>query len=83
LTSLLKVRKFYFLVGSGANPVNWFGQTSRALKAQRVPEGAPFVVVMLPVELDASEYIGWAQQSVVPLATFHPSDPIWMSEFSL
>jgi hypothetical protein len=51
---------------SGADPVNWFGQTPRALKAQRMPEQAPFVVVMLPPGLDVSEYTTWAQQSVVP-----------------
>ena len=51
---------------SGADPINWFGQTPGALKAQRVPEQAPFVVVMLPPGLDVSEYMTWAQQSVVP-----------------
>jgi hypothetical protein len=49
---------------SGASPITWFGQTPRALKAQRVPEWAPFVLVMLPPGLDSKEYVEWAQKSV-------------------
>jgi CHAT domain-containing protein len=51
---------------SGANPINWFGQTPRALKAQRISEREPFVLVMLPPEVDPAEYVEWAQKSVVP-----------------
>jgi hypothetical protein len=51
---------------SGSNPVNWHGQTPRALRLFRVPPMVPFNVIMINPEEDADNYKDWAASCVVP-----------------
>ena len=51
---------------SGADPINWFGQSPSTLKSQRTSERSPFVFVLIPPGVETVEYVEWAKASVVP-----------------
>lgn len=51
---------------SGSNPVNWHGQTPRALRLFRLPPMVPFNVILINPEEDARNYNDWAASCVVP-----------------
>jgi hypothetical protein len=50
----------------GTNPINWIGQTPRAIRSHPLPESLPFTIVMLGDDQNAAEYVEWASSSVVP-----------------
>lgn len=51
---------------AGSNPINWFGQSPRAIRSFKVPPFTPFTVVMIGQEDSAADYHPWAQACVVP-----------------
>lgn len=51
---------------SGSNPVNWHGQTPRALRSFRSPPMVPFNVILISPEDDAAAYTGWAASCAIP-----------------
>lgn len=51
---------------SGSNPVNGHGQTPRAVRSFRAPRMAPFNVILVNPEDDATAYAEWAASCVVP-----------------
>lgn len=51
---------------SGSNPVNWHGQTPRAVRSFRAPPMVPFNVILVSPEDDATAYAEWAASCVVP-----------------
>jgi len=51
---------------SGAHPVNWHGQTPRAVRLFRLPRMVPFNVIMINPEDDPRDYKDWAASCVVP-----------------
>lgn len=51
---------------SGSNPVNWHGQTPRAVRAFRSPPMVPFNVILVSPEDDATAYSEWAASCIVP-----------------
>lgn len=50
---------------SGLSPVNWHGQSPRAIKSAPHPPFAPFTFVILPESESVSEYRDWANSSPV------------------
>lgn len=51
---------------AGANPINWFGQSPRAIRSYKVPPFTPFTVVIIGPEESAADYRAWADACVVP-----------------
>ncbi len=51
---------------SGSNPVNWHGQTPRAVRLFRSPPMVPFNVIMINPGEDTRDYKNWAASCVVP-----------------
>src|SRR5204863_285877 len=51
---------------SGANPVNWHGQSPNAIRSILQPVFVPFTIVMLGKDQSARDYRAWAEKSPVP-----------------
>ncbi len=50
---------------SGQNPVNWYGQSPKAIRSMPQPVFIPFAVVMLGEEENLRDYDAWLAQSPV------------------
>jgi hypothetical protein len=69
---------------SGTNPVNWFGQTPRALRSQPISATTPFILVFLDDSQNVIEYREWVSQSeVVPTLVAKTGGDLSFSELDL
>jgi hypothetical protein len=47
---------------SGMSPVNWYGQTPRAVRYMPIPDPIPFTVIILPASESPEDYREWLAQ---------------------
>jgi hypothetical protein len=69
---------------AGQTPINWFGQSPRALKSHPIPLATPFTVIMLDESEIATDYDEWRAKSPgIPTLIASKGGDLAYSELSL